>query len=162
MVSQKKVMSNQKRKEDSNMIPMLRNKRFLPSFDDDVFGKDFLKDFFDFESNPSVPDVNVKESKDQYTIEVAAPGMDKKDFNVDVQNNMLVISSEKESKDESKEDKNYLRREFSYTSFQRSFSIPETVDADNIKAKYDNGVLYVELPKKKEAVEKTSKQIKIE
>lgn len=144
------------------MIPMLRNKRFLPSFDDDVFGKDFLKDFFDFESNPSVPDVNVKESKDQYTIEVAAPGMDKKDFNVDVQNNMLVISSEKESKDESKEDKNYLRREFSYTSFQRSFSIPETVDADNIKAKYDNGVLYVELPKKKEAVEKTSKQIKIE
>ncbi|MGM0530233.1 MAG: Hsp20/alpha crystallin family protein [Bacteroidota bacterium] len=155
-------MSNQKRKEDSNMIPMLRNKRFLPSFDDDVFGKDFLKDFFDFESNPSVPDVNVKESKDQYTIEVAAPGMDKKDFNVDVQNNMLVISSEKESKDESKEDKNYLRREFSYTSFQRSFSIPETVDADNIKAKYDNGVLYVELPKKKEAVEKTSKQIKIE
>mgnify|MGYP006299200853 FL=1 len=143
------------------MIPMLRNKRFLPSFDDDMFGKDFLRDFFDFESNPSVPDVNVKEGKDQYTIEVAAPGMDKKDFNVDVQNNMLVISSEKESKDEDKDD-NYLRREFSYTSFQRSFSIPETVDAENIKAKYDNGVLYVELPKKKEAVEKASKQIKIE
>ena len=140
---------------------MLRNKRFLPSFDDDMFGKDFLRDFFDFESNPSVPDVNVKEGKDQYTIEVAAPGMDKKDFNVDVQNNMLVISSEKESKDEDKDD-NYLRREFSYTSFQRSFSIPETVDAENIKAKYDNGVLYVELPKKKEAVEKASKQIKIE
>ena len=140
---------------------MLRNKRFLPSFDDDMFGKDFLRDFFDFESNPSVPDVNVKEDKDQYTIEVAAPGMDKKDFNVDVQNNMLVISSEKESKDEDK-DENYLRREFSYTSFQRSFSIPETVDAESIKAKYDNGVLYVELPKKKEAVEKASKQIKIE
>jgi len=145
------------------MIPMLRNKRFLPSFDDDMFGKDFLRDFFDFENNPSVPDVNVKESKDQYTIEVAAPGMSKKDFNVDVQNNMLVISSEKEAKDEKGgEEENYVRREFSYTSFQRSFSIPETVDADNIKAKYDNGVLYVELPKKKEAVEKTSKQIKIE
>ncbi|MCF8335771.1 MAG: Hsp20/alpha crystallin family protein [Bacteroidales bacterium] len=154
-------MLNQKRKEDGHMIPMLRNKRFLPSFEDDVFGKDFLKDFFDFENNPSVPDVNVKESKDQYTIEVAAPGMDKKDFNVDIQNNMLVISSEKESKDQ-EEEENYLRREFSYTSFQRSFSIPETVDADNIKAKYDNGVLYVELPKKKEAVEKASKQIKIE
>ena len=155
-------MLNQKRKEDSNMIPMLRNKRFLPSFDDDMFGKDFLRDFFDFENNPSVPDVNVRETKDQYTIEVAAPGMDKKDFNVDVQNNMLVISSEKESKDENKEDENFLRREFSYTSFQRSFSIPENVDADNIKAKYDNGVLYVELPKRKEAVEKASKQIKIE
>ena len=145
------------------MIPMLRNKRFLPSFDDEMFGKDFLRDFFDFENNPSVPDVNVKESKDQYTIEVAAPGMSKKDFNVDVQNNMLVISSEKEAQDqEGGEDENYVRREFSYSSFQRSFSIPETVDADTIKAKYENGVLYVELPKKKEAVEKASKQIKIE
>jgi HSP20 family protein len=143
------------------MIPMLRSKRFLPSFDDDVFGKDFLRDFFDFEQNPSVPEVNVKETKDQYTIEVAAPGMDKKDFNVDVQNNMLTISSEKESKDEDK-DENFLRREFSYTSFQRSFNIPETVDADNIKAKYDNGVLYVELPKKEETVEKASKKIDIE
>ncbi|MFW5943822.1 MAG: Hsp20/alpha crystallin family protein, partial [Bacteroidota bacterium] len=128
-------MSNQKRKEGSNMIPMLRNKRFLPSFEDDVFGKDFLKDFFDFESNPSVPDVNVKESKDQYTIEVAAPGMDKKDFDVNIQNNMLVISSEKEtSNQKGGEEENYVRREFSYSSFQRSFSIPETVDADNIKA----------------------------
>lgn len=145
------------------MIPMLRNKRFLPSFDDDVFGKDFLRDFFNWEDNPSVPDVNVKESKDQYTIEVAAPGMDKKDFDVNVQNNMLVISSEKEAKnEEGGDEENYVRREFSYTSFQRSFSIPETVDAENIKAKYDNGVLYVELPKKKEAVEKASKQIKIE
>lgn len=145
------------------MIPMLRNKRFLPSFDDDVFGKDFMRDFFNWEDNPSVPDVNVKESKDHYTIEVAAPGMDKKDFDVNVQNNMLVISSEKEAKnEEGGDEENYVRREFSYTSFQRSFSIPETVDAENIKAKYENGVLYVELPKKKEAVEKASKQIKIE
>jgi len=145
------------------MIPMLRNKRFLPGFEDDVFGKDFLRDFFNWEDNPSVPDVNVKENKDQYTIEVAAPGIDKKDFDVNVQNNMLVISSEKETKDEKgSEEENYVRREFSYTSFQRSFSIPETVDAENIKAKYENGVLYVELPKKKEAVEKASKQIKIE
>ena len=139
------------------MIPMLRNKRFLPGFEDD----DFLKDFFDFENRPSVPDVNVSENKDQYTIEVAAPGMDKKDFNVDVQNNLLVISSEKESKDEDKQS-NFLRREFCYTSFQRSFNIPETVDAENIKAKYENGVLYVDLPKKKEAVEKASKKVKIE
>ena len=136
---------------------MLRNKRFLPGFEDD----DFLKDFFDFENRPSVPDVNVSENKDQYTIEVAAPGMDKKDFNVDVQNNLLVISSEKESKDEDKQS-NFLRREFCYTSFQRSFNIPETVDAENIKAKYENGVLYVDLPKKKEAVEKASKKVKIE
>jgi HSP20 family protein len=139
------------------MIPILRNKRFLPGFEDD----EFLKDFFDFENRPSLPDVNVSENKDQYTIELAAPGMDKKDFHVDVQNNMLVISSEKESKDEDKQS-NFLRREFCYTSFQRSFNIPEAVDSENIKAKYENGVLYVELPKKKESVEKASKKIKIE
>jgi len=145
------------------MIPMLRNRRFLPNFDDDMFGKDFMKDFFDFESNPSVPDVNVREDKDKYTIEVAAPGLNKKDFDVDIQNNVLTISSEKEHKDEDKdENENYLRREFSYSSFQRSFSLPETVKVENIKAKHDNGVLYVELPKKKEAVEKASKKIDIE
>jgi len=143
------------------MIPMLRNRRFLPSFDDDMFGKDFLKDFFDFESNPSVPDINVREDKDKYTIEVAAPGLDKKDFDVDIQNNVLTISSEKEQKDENKDD-NYLRREFSYSSFQRSFSLPETVKVEDIKAKHDNGVPFVELPKKKEAVEKASKKIDIE
>ena len=143
------------------MIPMLRNRRFLPSFDDDVFGKDFLKDFFDFESHPTVPDVNVREDKDKYTIEVAAPGLDKNDFSVDIQNNVLTISSEKEMKDE-KDEKSYLRREFGYSSFQRSFSLPETVKVDNIKAKHENGVLYVELPKKKEAVEKSSKKIDIQ
>ncbi len=143
------------------MIPKLRNRRFLPSFDDDMFGKDFLKDFFDFENNPSVPDVNVREDKDKYTIEVAAPGLDKKDFDVNIQNNVLTISSEKEHKDENEED-SYLRREFSYSAFQRSFSLPDTVNVEDIKAKHDNGVLYVELPKKKEAVEKASKKIDIE
>jgi len=150
-----------KRKEGCTMIPMLRNRRFLPSFDDDMFGKDFLKDFFDYESNPSVPDINVREDKDKYTIEVAAPGLDKKDFEVDIQNNVLTISSEKEHKDENK-DENYLRREFSYSSFQRSFSLPESVNIEDIKAKHEKGVLYVELPKKKEAVEKASKKIDIE
>ncbi|MFO8235792.1 MAG: Hsp20/alpha crystallin family protein [Bacteroidales bacterium] len=143
------------------MIPMLRNKRFLPSFDDDFFGKDFVKDFFDFEANPSVPDVNVKDRKDDYVIEVAAPGLDKKDFNVDVQNNVLLISSQKEHKDEDKED-NYLRREFSYSSFQRSFSLPEGVKPEDIKAKHENGVLYVTIPKKEEQKQQPSKKIKIE
>ena len=140
------------------MIPMLRNKRFLPSFDDD----DFLKDFFDFESNPSVPDVNVREKQNEYVIELAAPGLDKKDFNVNVQNNVLVISSEKEDKDEKKdENDNFLRREFSYSSFQRSFSLPEGVKPDDINAKHENGVLYVTIPKKDELKQQPSKQIEI-
>ena len=140
------------------MIPMLRNKRFLPGFDDD----DFLKDFFDFEGNPSVPEVNVREKQDEYVIELAAPGLDKKDFNVNVQNNVLVISSEKEDKDEKKdENDNFLRREFSYSSFQRSFSLPEGVKPDDIKAKHENGVLYVSIPKKDELKQQPSKQIEI-
>jgi HSP20 family protein len=143
------------------MLPLLRNKRFLPNFDDEGFGRDFLKDFFDFESNPTVPDVNVRETKNEYVIELAAPGLDKKDFNVDVQNNVLVISSEKEHKDEDK-DENYLRREFGYSKFQRSFSLPEGVEADDIKAKHDNGVLYVTVPKKEEQKQKPSKKIEIE
>ncbi len=140
------------------MIPMLRNKRFLPSFDDD----EFLRDFFDFESNPSVPEVNVREKQNEYVIELAAPGLDKKDFNVNVQNNMLVISSEKEDKDEKKdENDNFLRREFSYSSFQRSFNLPEGVKPDDIKAKHENGVLYVTIPKKEEVKQGPSKQIEI-
>ena len=140
------------------MIPMLRNKRFLPGFDDD----DFLKDFFDFEGNPSVPEVNVREKQDEYVIELAAPGLNKKDFNVNVQNNVLVISSEKEDKDEKKdENDNFLRREFSYSSFQRSFSLPEGVKPDDINAKHENGVLYVSIPKKDELKQQPSKQIEI-
>lgn len=142
------------------MIPMLRNRRFLPGFDDETFGKDFLKDFFDFESNPTVPDVNVREKQDEYVIELAAPGLEKNDFNVDVQNNVLVISSEKEQKDEDNKD-NFLRREFSYSSFQRSFSLPEGVNADDIKAKHENGVLYITIPKKDELKQKPSKKIEI-
>ena len=143
------------------MIPMLRNRRFLPNFEDEGFGKDFLKDFFDFESNPTVPDVNVREKQNEYVIELAAPGLDKKDFNVDVQNNVLLISSEKEHKDENK-DENYLRREFSYSTFQRSFSLPDGVKADDIKAKHQNGVLYVTIPKKDELKQKPSRKIEIE
>ena len=142
------------------MIPMLRNRRFLPGFDDETFGKDFLKDFFDFESNPTVPDVNVREKQDEYVIELAAPGLEKNDFNVDVQNNVLVISSKKEQKDEDNKD-NFLRREFSYSSFQRSFSLPEGVNADDIKAKHENGVLYITIPKKDELKQKPSKKIEI-
>ena len=143
------------------MIPMLRNRRFLPNFEDEGFGKDFLKDFFDFESDPTVQDVDVREKQNEYVIELAAPGLDKKDFNVDVQNNVLLISSEKEHKDENK-DENYLRREFSYSTFQRSFSLPDGVKADDIKAKHQNGVLYVTIPKKDELKQKPSRKIEIE
>ncbi|MEA2105470.1 MAG: Hsp20/alpha crystallin family protein [Bacteroidota bacterium] len=142
------------------MIPMLRNSRFLPGFTDDVFGKDFLSDFFDSSVNKTIPEVNVLENKDEFKIEVAAPGLSKNDFKIDLDNNVLTISSEKEAKNEDEGEK-YVRREFSYSSFKRSFSLPDSIDQDKIKATHKDGILNVVIPKRDEAKEKPKKQIKI-
>jgi HSP20 family protein len=98
----------------------------------------------------SVPAVNITENKDDYKVSVAAPGLKKNDFKIDLEGNMLTISSEKE---ESKEDKDarYTRKEYSYSSFRRSFALPEKVNQDKIEASYEDGVLKVMLPKKEEA-----------
>lgn len=142
------------------MIPMLRNTRFLPSFNDDFFGKDFLSDFFDSSVNKTIPEVNVKESADNFKIEVAAPGLTKNDFKLEVNNNVLTISSEKEANKEEENEK-FIRREFSYSSFQRSFSLPDSVNQDKIKANHKDGILIVEIPKRDEAKEKPKREIKI-
>lgn len=112
-------------------------------------------------TDSTIPAVNVKEDDDKYLIEVAAPGMKKDDFNVKLENNMLTISSErKEEKDESKE--GYTRKEFSFQSFQRSFSLPEGhVLTDKILAKYIDGILHIELPKRDEVKPQPAKTIKI-
>lgn len=139
---------------------MLRNTRFLPSFTDDFFGKDFMADIFDSSVNKTIPEVNVIENADAFKIEVAAPGLEKKDFKIDVNNNVLTISSEKEAKNVDEKEK-FIRREFSYSSFQRSFSLPESVDQDKISAKHKDGILMVEIPKRDEAKEKPKREIKI-
>jgi len=141
------------------MIPMLRDKQFLPGFDDDFFGRDFFSDFFST-GERSVPKVNVTETADDYRIEVAAPGLDKKDFDVDVEKNVLTISSKQEEKDV-EEKKNYIRREFNYCAFKRSFSLPEHVIQDKISAAHKNGILEVKIPKRDEAKEKPKRFIKI-
>jgi len=146
--------------EDKAMIPMLRNKRFLPSFDDEIFGKDFLADFFDNTANKSIPEVNVIENADEFRIDVAAPGLAKEDFKIDVHNNVLMISSEKETKNLEEKEK-YVRREFSYSSFQRTFSLPESVNQDKIAAKHKDGILSISIPKRDEAKEKPKRDIKI-
>jgi HSP20 family protein len=97
----------------------------------------------------SVP-VNIREMEGAYAIEVVAPGMDKGDFKVNVDNNILTISAEKKA-ESNKENERMVRREYSYKSFARTFTLDETINADNIQAKYENGVLHIELPKKIEA-----------
>lgn len=143
------------------MIPMLRSRgSSVPSLVDAFFGDDFLSNFFDNTNIGTVPAVNIIESKDDFAIEVAAPGLEKKDFNVDVHNNVLTISSQKEFKDEQRDEK-VMRREFSYTAFKRSFSLPDGADSDKIKASYKDGILTVTIAKKEEAKEKPARQISI-
>ncbi|MGN6248262.1 MAG: Hsp20/alpha crystallin family protein [Ginsengibacter sp.] len=132
---------------------------------DDFFNRDFfnwgLSNFSD--TNTTVPGVNVKETKDNFEVEVAAPGMNKKDFKIQLDGNLLTISSERsDRREENNEDEKYSRKEFSYQSFQRSFTLPkDVVDEDKIEAKYENGLLHLVIPKKEEAKQKPPRQIQI-
>lgn len=125
----------------------------------------FDKDFFPFQSKLAkmgtlVPAVNIKETKENYTFEVAVPGVNKEDLNLSVKNGLLTISSEKkEEKEDKKED--YTRREFSFNSFSRSFSLPEHIDEDKIQASYDKGVLNLLIPKKEANEDHKNKKIEI-
>ena len=143
------------------MLPVFNRRSSLPGIVDDFFGRDMLSDFFDnYQTGICIPAVNIIEGKDEFRIEVAAPGLDKKDFTIDVKNNVLFISSEKREEDEKKEEK-IMRREFSYSSFKRSFSLPDSVDSDKISASHKDGVLSIMIPKREEAKEKLPRQIRI-
>ncbi|MGH2563460.1 MAG: Hsp20/alpha crystallin family protein, partial [Ginsengibacter sp.] len=107
------------------------------------------------DTNTTVPAVNIKESAENYEVEVAAPGMTKKDFKVELDGNSLTISSERSTEKEEKDDERYSRKEFSYQSFQRTFTLQKDVmDIDKIQAKYENGLLHLLIPKKEEAKQK--------
>lgn len=112
-------------------------------------------------TNTTLPSVNIKEDEEAFHVEMAAPGLEKKDFNIELENNVLTISSEKEIKNEEKEGEKFTRQEFSYQSFSRSFNLPEIVESDKIKAKYEHGILKIDIPKKEEAKPKPAKKISI-
>lgn len=142
------------------MLPVIRRKSFVPGFVDEFFGRDFLSDFFDDRTGISMPAVNILETKNDFKLEIAAPGLTKKDYKIQVENNVLTISSEKEVKQEEKES-HFMRREFSYSSFTRSFTLPMTVAADQITASHSEGILTIVIPKKEEAKEKPAREITI-
>lgn len=109
----------------------------------------------------TLPAVNVIENRDDFVIEVAAPGMNRDDFKVELDNHVLTVSSEKEKKEETTEG-TYTRREFTYQSFQRSFALPqEKISGENISAKYENGILRILVPKREEAKVKPARQIQV-
>lgn len=145
-----------KKKEDT-MLPVIRTNSYFPSILDEFFNN------FPTRSNNlgiSLPKVNVVENENAWAIELAVPGLEKEDFKIEVKDDVLTVSNEK--KEEHKEDgKNYMRREFSYCSFSRSFMLPELADSEKIDAVYRNGVLEVSIPKKEAEAKKDARVIDI-
>jgi HSP20 family protein len=140
------------------MLPTITRKSFRPFYMSNLFDDDFFPVFHNRTS--SMPAVNIREDDKQYNLELAVPGIEKKDLRIDINEDVLTISSE--SKNETEENKDgYKRKEFSYSSFCRSFYIPENVNRDKIEANYKDGILTVGLPKQEEEKSKITRQISI-
>ena len=146
------------------MNPLMRTNNHLPSLIENLFGRD-VNDIFNTNtaSFTNVPAVNVVEHQDGFRIEVAAPGLKKEDFKLNLNHNNLIISGYQETQngEQDKDAEKYTRREFSYSSFQRTFTLPGSVDAEQIQATYTDGVLKIEIPKREEAKVKPPRQIEI-
>lgn len=141
-----------------------RNVATLPSLSswvDNLFenslGTEFLSNF---NTGITLPAVNIKETNDQYVLELAIPGMKKSDFSIEVDNKVLSISSEAKTENQVN-DEFYTRREFGYSAFKRTFTLPDTVESENVNASYADGILMVTLPKREEAKQKPPKRIEI-
>lgn len=142
------------------MLPILNSANQYPNALNRFLNDNWLDNFWGNDGISS-PSINIAENDNEFTIELAAPGLDKKDFHVNVEDNRLVVSYEhKEENEEKGDDKNYIRREFKSSAFTKSFTLPDNVNADKISAKYHDGILDVSVPKVKEK-SKLSRMIKI-
>lgn len=129
--------------------------RNFPSFFNETLDR-----FWNDENNTWIPSVNIKETNNDFKIDLAVPGMDKKDFKVEVENDLLTISGERKE-EINEENEKLTRREFHYGSFKRSFNLPEIADNENISANYNNGILTITVAKKEELKQKAKKEISI-
>lgn len=140
------------------LVKSVRNPFF--NMFDDLFNQD-VERIFNREGSRNLPAVNVTEKDNSYDLSLVAPGLEKEDFDLHVEEDMLTISSDSEEQHEEKDGERVIRREFHKSSFTRSFTLPENVDADGITAQYNNGVLHVLLPKKEVTPKERKKQIAI-
>ncbi|MFQ7039118.1 MAG: Hsp20/alpha crystallin family protein [Barnesiella sp.] len=140
------------------MMPVRRTQNWLPSIFNDFFDNDWME-----RANATAPAINVIESENDYKIELAAPGMTKKDFNVhiDEDNNLVIAMEKKEQKKEEKKNSRYLRREFSYSKFQQTMILPNDVEKDKITAQVEDGVLTVDIPKRNEEASKIQNALRL-
>lgn len=145
----------------SGLFPTLANKSVHNFFDDFI-----TRDLFDWSDKnfaalgSNLPSVNLKETDNSIEVELAAPGMKREDFRVEVDNDVLMISSQKQEEKEEKKD-NYLRKEFNYQSFSRTFTLPETANENKIEANYKDGILQVIIGKKEGVQKRALKTIPI-
>ena len=135
-----------------------RNDAIFPSLMNEIFRPDWFGGLEN--ATHVVPAVNIKENEKDFELELAVPGRKKEDFNIEVDKDVLTISSEVKSEENATEE-NYTRREFTYSSFKRAFTLPKTIDGEKIKATYENGLLKFVLPKKKEALPKPKRMIEL-
>ncbi|WP_299577117.1 Hsp20/alpha crystallin family protein [uncultured Sunxiuqinia sp.] len=146
-----------------NGIRKHENLPLWPKLFNDFFDRDWMnfstRNFSN--TNTTLPSVNIKEDDNGFEVEMAAPGFEKNDFKIDLDNSMLTISSEKKVDSETKKGQQFTQREFSYQSFSRSFTLPQSAESDKITASYANGILKISIPKKEEAKPKPARNIEI-
>jgi HSP20 family protein len=135
----------------------------FPSLFDRFFENDYRNwsNYNYSDTNTSLPSVNIKEDNDGFEVEMAVPGLEREDIKIELNNNVLTISSEKKINNETEDGQQFSRHEFSYQSFCRSFTLPDTIENEKISANYKNGILSVSIPKKEEAKPKPIRQIEI-
>jgi len=142
------------------MLPQIKKRTHMQDYADHFLGRDFFSSFFSDGADYAVPAVNIKENDLGFEVELAAPGMAKEDIKILFEKDTLTISSDRKAEKEEEKD-HYMKKEFSFKSFKRSFSIPETVNSDGIEAKYSNGVLTISLPRLNKGKDNNNKSIKI-
>ena len=143
------------------MLPVFKT-RNLPGLFDEFFSGNLLPNYIEEGAWKSTPAVNVYETNEKFQIEIAAPGLEKEDFKIDLKDDYLMVYSEKKDKKEEKEKGKVVRTEFRYSSFQRSFALPKNIDISGINATHKNGILMIDLPKKIEQKDNSSRQIEIQ
>lgn len=143
----------------------LRKLRSMSPFWSSPLDRFFRSDFPDFLGTDiveTVPSLNLTEDKNNYVIELAAPGLKKEDFNVNVDGNLLTVSCDKETETKEERENGFSRREYNYSSFSRTVTLPDYADSDKITAKYLDGVLSLTIPKKPEAQKVATQKIKVQ
>ena len=140
------------------MRPMIQRNAWLPTVFNSLFDADLMP-----RTAATAPAINVLESDKDYTVELAAPGLKKEDFNVNIndEGNLVIKMEQKQENKEEDKKGHYLRREFSYSKYEQTLILPDDVEKDSISARMENGVLTVQLPKMQQTVTKAGRQIEV-